>query len=425
MDATTLSDLWATRPVRRRQGHKVAGVCSGFGARYNVDPTLVRVALVVATIFGGAGILLYVIACFVLPADRTPRAESPADQHHGHFRWGSLIPLVILAVVLSAIFGGDNWSGSGILSTGLLLFGWWLLYQRTPTPPPGTSATTPPEPAPIPEPVEGASLPFPGPVPTSTGPTSPIAEQVPVPEPVEGSSTTTTTVPEAPPTPPAWDPLGAAPFAWDLPAPPPAPPAPKPDVPRSPVTPITLGLALLVVAGGTAAHTAGMDWFTVSRIASLALLVIGGGLLISALQRRPEGASSSGLVSLGALTAAVVIVSALVDASGWNPPKGGIGERNWPVTEQSQLRDHYELTVGSTVLDLRQLPALDADRSISLEQGIGEIVVWLPDDVRVRPECSVTVGDFACPTGVVGGKDDGPILTINAHVGIGNVEMKR
>ena len=42
-------------------------------------------------------------------------------------------------------------------------------------------------------------------------------------------------------TPPAWDPLGAAPFAWDLPEPGPVP-APAPQR-RSRVTPVTLALA--------------------------------------------------------------------------------------------------------------------------------------------------------------------------------------
>nr|HPK66493.1 S-layer homology domain-containing protein [Thermoanaerobaculia bacterium] len=56
-------------------------------------------------------------------------------------------------------------------------------------------------------------------------------------------------------TPPAWDPLGAAPFAWDLPEPSPVP-APAPPR-RSRVTPVTLAVALL--AGGVAAlvHPAG------------------------------------------------------------------------------------------------------------------------------------------------------------------------
>ena len=50
-------------------------------------------------------------------------------------------------------------------------------------------------------------------------------------------------------TPPAWDPLGAAPFAWDLPEPGPVPaPAPRR---RSRVTPMTLAVALL--AGGVTA----------------------------------------------------------------------------------------------------------------------------------------------------------------------------
>jgi len=48
--------------------------------------------------------------------------------------------------------------------------------------------------------------------------------------------------------PPSWDPLGAAPFAWDLPEPGPATP-PAPPRRRLPVTLVTLGVALLAAAG--------------------------------------------------------------------------------------------------------------------------------------------------------------------------------
>lgn len=56
MDTKTLLDMWNTRPVRQRSGRTIAGVCTGIGRRYDVDPTLVKVAFVVAAMFGGSGI---------------------------------------------------------------------------------------------------------------------------------------------------------------------------------------------------------------------------------------------------------------------------------------------------------------------------------------------------------------------------------
>ena len=49
--------------------------------------------------------------------------------------------------------------------------------------------------------------------------------------------------------PPSWDPLGAAPFAWDLPEPGPGHPARHRRSAARPVTLVTLGLALLAGRG--------------------------------------------------------------------------------------------------------------------------------------------------------------------------------
>ena len=78
---------------------------------------------------------------------------------------------------------------------------------------------------------------------------------------------------------PAWDPLGAAPFAWDLPepSPRPQPPAPRPRKPR--VGLATLGVATLVVAGSTIAGT-WAPWFTIPHVIGLLIAVLAAGLLI-------------------------------------------------------------------------------------------------------------------------------------------------
>jgi phage shock protein PspC (stress-responsive transcriptional regulator) len=55
------------RLYRTREGRVVAGVCAGLAAYFGVDPTLVRLAFAVLTIFGGAGVLLYLVAWIVIP----------------------------------------------------------------------------------------------------------------------------------------------------------------------------------------------------------------------------------------------------------------------------------------------------------------------------------------------------------------------
>ena len=57
------------RLYRTREGRVVAGVCTGIAAYFGIDPTLVRLAFALLTIFGGAGILIYLIAWIVMPEE--------------------------------------------------------------------------------------------------------------------------------------------------------------------------------------------------------------------------------------------------------------------------------------------------------------------------------------------------------------------
>ena len=57
------------RLYRIREGRVVAGVCAGIAAYFGIDPTLVRLAFAVFTIFGGAGVLIYLIAWIVIPEE--------------------------------------------------------------------------------------------------------------------------------------------------------------------------------------------------------------------------------------------------------------------------------------------------------------------------------------------------------------------
>ena len=45
----------------------IAGVCGGIAEYFNIDPTLVRLGWVVFALFGGSGILAYIIFAIVIP----------------------------------------------------------------------------------------------------------------------------------------------------------------------------------------------------------------------------------------------------------------------------------------------------------------------------------------------------------------------
>ena len=55
--------------MRLRSNRKIAGVCSGFAEYFDLDATLVRVVWLLVAIFGGTGILAYIIAWIIIPEE--------------------------------------------------------------------------------------------------------------------------------------------------------------------------------------------------------------------------------------------------------------------------------------------------------------------------------------------------------------------
>jgi phage shock protein C len=54
---------------RKRDGRMLAGVCVGLGTYFRIDPTLVRLAFAIASLFGGFGVLVYMVAWAVVPEE--------------------------------------------------------------------------------------------------------------------------------------------------------------------------------------------------------------------------------------------------------------------------------------------------------------------------------------------------------------------
>src|SRR3954447_12624 len=61
--------------LRRSTSNRyVAGVAGGLGRHFNVDPTILRVLLVVLTFFGGAGLVVYAVGWLFVPEDDSDHA---------------------------------------------------------------------------------------------------------------------------------------------------------------------------------------------------------------------------------------------------------------------------------------------------------------------------------------------------------------
>ena len=55
--------------MRSRVNRKIAGVCAGFAEYFDLDVTVVRVVWLIVALFGGGGILAYIIAWIVMPEE--------------------------------------------------------------------------------------------------------------------------------------------------------------------------------------------------------------------------------------------------------------------------------------------------------------------------------------------------------------------
>ncbi|AEF42456.1 PspC domain-containing protein [Hoyosella subflava] len=457
-----VNDLWRTRPARLSHTGKIAGVCSGFGHRYQVDPVLVRVAFIVSAFFGGAGIVLYLAGWLLLPkdADQTSSGESLIGRGSSSQSQPSTVVLVVALAIAVSIFApvGLGAGGSGLVSLALMLVGWWLLYQRQPTPPPlpgyvtaWTPPTVPPHtwgqpspgawtaphqtaephttpPSPHASTPEQTSAPRAAqPAATSGSDATAHTERMAQTPPVTPSAMTTrpagTGVHEAATTrhqPPSWDPLGVAPFAWDLPEPAPAH-LPVVVKPRSRLTAVTLGLAIILAAVLTAlALTAGTTWLTPGRIGAATLAVVGAGLLVGAFR-----GVGHGLVPVAAPLAGFVIIATIAAPIDFSYFQAGVGERTYQPATVSDLQPEYRLGLGSLTLDLRDLD-LTESATIDASVGMGELIVHVPDDINVRTSCAVQMGEMACPNqglSLGAGTEDAPELTVSASVTTGKVEI--
>ena len=57
----------AKKLTRSRTDRKLAGVCGGIAEFFDVDVTVIRILWVLATFWGGSGLLAYIICALLMP----------------------------------------------------------------------------------------------------------------------------------------------------------------------------------------------------------------------------------------------------------------------------------------------------------------------------------------------------------------------
>lgn len=55
------------KKLYRSNDQVISGVCGGIAEYFDIDPTIVRILWVIATMAGGSGVLGYIICAFIIP----------------------------------------------------------------------------------------------------------------------------------------------------------------------------------------------------------------------------------------------------------------------------------------------------------------------------------------------------------------------
>lgn len=149
---TASSDKSSTILYRSETNRVLGGVCGGLGEVFNIDPTLVRILFVLAALFGGSGILFYLVLWVVIPArskvsntsDENIRENinemkekvrtfskdfgvSGKNKHSG----AGIVLLVLGIIFLLSNFGYMHWFNFARLwPVFLILFGFLMIARR-------------------------------------------------------------------------------------------------------------------------------------------------------------------------------------------------------------------------------------------------------------------------------------------------------
>jgi phage shock protein PspC (stress-responsive transcriptional regulator) len=117
------------RLERSPSNRMVAGVASGLGRYFDINPSVFRLGFVVLTLLGGAGILVYLAAVLVIPVegrDNSIAAQVLAERSE---RPAPLIGLGLAGVALAVLLSrGDLWPAAGAGWVLILIAGLTILW---------------------------------------------------------------------------------------------------------------------------------------------------------------------------------------------------------------------------------------------------------------------------------------------------------
>ncbi|WP_162891064.1 PspC domain-containing protein [Aeromicrobium sp. A1-2] len=362
---------------RSTDDRMLGGVASGAAKYLNIDPVIVRVVIAVLTVVGFAGLILYVAAWFLLPAEGEERSIAAdwfkLDKNEEQVRIAGMVGAAVLAVI--AIVGDNGYAWWGFPWLLVPAAAIYYLFAVRPRRRRAAAAELAAYYAQHAQPV-GARTQTPAHEPQ-------LARRPPM---VGGSYA-------RPPRDQSWA------LTW-----------------------LTLSLAAIALASTRiyAEYHESAPWPT---YVAVALGVVAIGLLVSTVLGH-----GGPLIAIGILLAAALAIGSLI-------PSGRIGADYPTPLDAGQVDGTYKHGVGLLELDLTDVADPDAllGRTVSIRAGVGQTKVMVPAGLNVEVTSQLGAGQVVIFDRQAEGTrnrlahpaDSGPALTIDIHQRIGNIEVIR
>ena len=378
------------RIIRSSSDRIIAGVASGFGRYFNVDPVLIRLGFVLLTFLGGIGALLYLVAWLIIPEEVPTAGAEPEPTRRIAPGW-----VLVLGLLVVAAFGGIGRIGFGIRSDvvwpiTLIVIGVAVLWTRRRSP--GD------------EPV------------SESGPEVPAPGREHQPPPALAS-----------PSPAGRSETDRAGGTW-----------PEPTITPSPfrrALPVLVrvalavfgAIAMLVVALLAVVVLESVGDVRITFLEALFAALVAIAIAIWAGRRWHR--------TLDLLLIATAMIVVLAFAAWLRPPlHGGFGTRDLRPADASAIDHSYELGAGRLRLDLSRVNFAGHHRALAASLGIGRLDVIVPDDTTVVFAGHVRGGEI-CSFGLRDAGTDisrhvtsghrGGVLRVRAQLGVGSLRIAR
>lgn len=346
-----LQEVRRTGIVRRKDNQWVAGVCSGIAQRLGIDPVLVRVGLIVASIVAGAGVFIYLAGWLLLPdaqgriaLERAVRESDP----------GSIVLSVFFLISLFGTLSDSRFAIGPLVALAIGFFLW--RRHRTGSP--------------LPSPTQG-------PIMTTTTSSPPVTNETVSPDYSGGA------------TPPPYSPRTLPPHQGSAPL----PTAPRRAPRRTggwPVAILSLGAAMLAAQGARMWYAAANSGADVPNIYPWAGALAMLGVILVALGLK---GFRGGLVTVMSIVALV----GLAQAAGPEPEQV---QGSYRPTSLAQVESTYRASFGKSVVDLRGVTLPDGgQKALTISAHFGSVDLTVPSDLTVKIVNDARFGEVREVTG--------------------------